>query len=201
MRLFAKIEIFSSSVFQHTIIRPRIMFRSSRSDHQSMEEVPSAPDLQTATAPHTTTPKSWRFYLILISLSFIAFAASLDGSIIAIALPRITNDLSAKKDYIWIANSFLVAQTVIQPLCAQLCNIFGRRMPMLISICIFALGSGIAGGANASAMLIAGRTVQGLGSGGISKLELFHFFLSIHIPTRQFNCVFMCPISLRVYRL
>lgn len=107
-------------------------------------------------------------------MSFIAFSASLDGSIIAIALPRITNDLGASNDYIWIANSFLVAQTVIQPLCAQLCNIFGRRTPMLISICVFALGSGLAGGASSSAMLIGGRTVQGLGSGGISKLHLLN---------------------------
>lgn len=116
------------------------------------------------------TSKTWRFYLILISLSFISFVAALDGSIIAIALPKITNDLSAANNYVWIANAFLVAQTVVQPPIAQLCNIFGRRMPMLISIAIFALGSGVAGGANDSAMLIAGRTVQGLGSGGIMML-------------------------------
>jgi len=114
-----------------------------------------------------STSKSWRFYLILLSLNFIS---SLDGSIIATALPRITSELSAADSYVWIANSFLIAQTVIQPLCAQLSNIFGRRNPMIISIAIFALGSGIAGGANASTMMIAGRTVQGLGAGAIFML-------------------------------
>jgi len=114
-----------------------------------------------------STSKSWRFYLILLSLNFICFISSLDGSIIATALPRITSELSAADSYVWIANSFLIAQTVIQPLCAQLSNIFGRRNPMIISIAIFALGSGIAGGANASTMMIAGRTVQGLGAGAI----------------------------------
>ena len=117
-----------------------------------------------------STSKTWRFYLILLSLIFICFISSLDGSIIATALPHITNELSAEDSYVWIANSFLIAQTVIQPLCAQLANIFGRRNPMIVSISIFALGSGLAGGAKDSTMLIAGRTIQGLGAGAIFML-------------------------------
>jgi EmrB/QacA subfamily drug resistance transporter len=117
-----------------------------------------------------TDKKPWRFYIILVALSFITFIASLDGSIIAIALPEISAELSAADQYVWIANSFLVAQTVVQPPCAQLCNIFGRRTPLLLALAIFALGSGIAGGAHNSAMLIAGRTIQGAGSGGLMML-------------------------------
>ncbi len=41
---------------------------------------------------------------------------------------------------------------------------------MLASVAFFTLGSGIAGGAYNSAMLIAGRAIQGLGSGGINLL-------------------------------
>ena len=37
---------------------------------------------------------------------------------------------------------------------------------MVISVALFALGSGIASGANIAAMLIAGHLVQGLGAGG-----------------------------------
>ncbi|QSZ32992.1 hypothetical protein DSL72_002576 [Monilinia vaccinii-corymbosi] len=134
---------------------------------------PAASVQQVHTPPKETAPntsKSWRFYLILFSLSLLSFISALDGTVIASALPKITNDLSAADSYVWIANSFLVSQTVIQPLCAQLCNIFGRRTPMFVSIALFMLGSGIAGGATTSAMLIAGRTVQGLGSGGIMML-------------------------------
>jgi MFS family permease len=54
-----------------------------------------------------------------------------------------------------------------QPLFGQLCNVFGRRWVTLAIVAIFTLGSGICGGANTGAMLIAGRTVQGIGSGGI----------------------------------
>jgi len=109
----------------------------------------------------TSTKKSWRFHLIIIALALIAFAAALEGSIIAIALPEITHELSAADNYVWIASSYLVAQTVVQPLCAQLSNILGRRNLMIFSIAVFAFGSGIAGGATDAPFLIAGRTVQG----------------------------------------
>ncbi|KAF2708581.1 MFS general substrate transporter [Pleomassaria siparia CBS 279.74] len=118
-----------------------------------------------------TTKKTWQFWVIILSLCLIVITVALDGSIIAIALPQITNEIpDAADQYIWIASCFLLAQTVVQPPCAQLCNIFGRRSPMLISIALFALGSGIAGGANSASMLIAGRSIQGCGSGGIMLL-------------------------------
>lgn len=41
---------------------------------------------------------------------------------------------------------------------------------MIISVAIFTLGSGISGGANGTGMLIAGRAIQGLGSGGLNML-------------------------------
>ncbi|KAF2115748.1 MFS general substrate transporter-like protein [Lophiotrema nucula] len=132
-------------------------------------ETRAAPEEQTKSSPKSS-PKNWRFYLILISLSFICFLSSLDGSVIATALPQITHDLSGADNYVWIANSFLVAQTVVQPPCAQVCNIFGRRWPMIILIAVFALGSGVAGGAKDTTTMIAGRTIQGLGSGGIFML-------------------------------
>ncbi|TGO71239.1 hypothetical protein BELL_0603g00070 [Botrytis elliptica] len=127
---------------------------------------PSPPDsvLQTQEESMPNTPKSWQFYLILFSFSFISFVAALDGSIIATALPKITNDLSAADNYVWIANSFLIAQTVVQPLCAQICNIFGRCAPI-------------------STMLIAGRTVQGLGSGGI--MMLVELIICDIVPLRE----------------
>lgn len=150
-------------------------------DASSLQVKDEAPKGDEETSPLAT--KSWRFYLILVSLTFLSFVAFLDGSIIAIALPKITSELSAANNYVWIANSFLVAQTVVQPLCAQLCNIFGRRMPTIISISIFAIGSGIAGGANDSSMLIAGRTVQGLGSGGI--MVLIELIVCDIVPLRE----------------
>lgn len=115
----------------------------------------------------THTQHNLSFWLVFLSLCLLSFTSALDGSIITTALPKVTASIGGDAQYVWIANSFTIAQTAIQPLCAQLCDIFGRRVPLLISIALFVLGSGIAGGANGVTMLIAGRTVQGLGSGGI----------------------------------
>ncbi|TGO49560.1 hypothetical protein BOTNAR_0427g00060 [Botryotinia narcissicola] len=117
-----------------------------------------------------TKNRTWRFWLVYLCLCSISFLSALDGSIITTALPTITDSIGGRDQFVWIANCFVLASTVIQPSCAQLSNIFGRRIPMIISVALFALGSGIAGGSNGVAMMIAGRTVQGLGSGGIYLL-------------------------------
>jgi hypothetical protein len=136
----------------------------------------------TTTLPETAR-KSLSFWLVIVSLCLIGFTSSLDGSIIAIALPDISSSLNTGDKYIYVANCFVFAQTVIQPGIAQLCNIFGRRWPMIITVCIFALGSGIAGGANSTATMIAGRTVQGLGSGGI--MLMVELIVCDMVPLRE----------------
>jgi MFS family permease len=60
--------------------------------------------------------------------------------------------------------------TAFQPMYGQLANIFGRRYPLLISVAIFAIGSGLCGGANGLGMMIAGRTIQGIGGAGVNVL-------------------------------
>lgn len=50
----------------------------------------------------------------------------------------------------------------------QLCNLFGRKSVLIFVFAAYTLGSGIAGGANEEIMLIAGRTIQGIGSGGLN---------------------------------
>jgi MFS family permease len=49
-------------------------------------------------------------------------------------------------------------------------NVIGRRILMIVSVLLFMLGSGVSGGASSTAMLIGGRTVQGLGSGAIQMM-------------------------------
>lgn len=114
-----------------------------------------------------TTKHGLRFWFIIIGMCMCAFISSLDTLVITTALPRVTDSIGGQKYYVWIANSFLFASTVIQPLFGQISNIFGRRMPMLVALALFATGSGIGGGSTNVPMLIGGRTVQGLGAGGI----------------------------------
>lgn len=60
--------------------------------------------------------------------------------------------------------------TAVQPLYGQTANIFGRRLLINSAVILFMIGSAISGAATSMAMLITGRTVQGIGGGGCSML-------------------------------
>ncbi|KAG0156866.1 hypothetical protein PDIDSM_4048 [Penicillium digitatum] len=118
----------------------------------------------------SSTKKDWRFVAIFSALCMAAFLAALDTSIIATALPTIAAALHSETLYVWTITSYLLASTAVQPLFGQMADIFGRRNLTILSVALFALGSGIAGGANNTAMMIGGRTVQGVGGGGINVM-------------------------------
>ncbi|PQE04871.1 major Facilitator Superfamily protein [Rutstroemia sp. NJR-2017a BBW] len=138
------------------------------------EKAASAPnvtkELPTPLPPSASPAHTFRFWGIFVALCLLSFISALDVAIITTALPTITAEIGGAKEYTWIANSFVLASSVFQPLLGQLANLFGRRKPLIVSTMLFALGSGVGGGATNPSMLIAGRTIQGVGAGGIYVL-------------------------------
>ncbi|UKZ48063.1 hypothetical protein TrVGV298_002299 [Trichoderma virens] len=116
-------------------------------------------------------PKDARFWLIFVAISCVTFLVALDTSIISTALPTITAKLNSGELYVWIINSYLLAATTSAPLFGQAADIFGRRAATVASLLLFAAGSAISGAATSTGMLIAGRTIQGFGGGGIATLS------------------------------
>ncbi|GJN69991.1 multidrug resistance protein fnx1 protein [Purpureocillium lilacinum] len=121
-------------------------------------------------AAHVSEKKGLRFWLIVVSLAVTAILAALDGTIVTTSLPSISADLDGGSNYVWVSGAYFLAVTALQPLYGQLADFFGRRKLLVVSIAIFILGSGICGGASSMNMLIAGRTVQGVGSAGMNLL-------------------------------
>ncbi|KAI1134633.1 MFS general substrate transporter [Hypoxylon sp. FL0543] len=121
-------------------------------------------------SPAPSANRQTQFWIIIASLSLLAFVSALDAMIITTALPTITVDIGGSSQYVWIANSFVIASTVLQPLIGQLADIFGRKFPVIVSVALFVIGSGIAGGAYNVGMFIAGRSIQGIGAGGMYVL-------------------------------
>lgn len=68
--------------------------------------------------------------------------------------------------YGWQTPIFLT-MAAVQPLYRQASDIFGKRVPLIISIAMFILGSGLCGGANNTAMLIHIKAFGGVGGGGL----------------------------------
>ncbi|KAI1375653.1 major facilitator superfamily MFS_1 [Hypoxylon crocopeplum] len=113
---------------------------------------------------------SWRLWVIIIVIMVLSLTSGLDSTIITTSLPTIARDIGGARQYAWVAQSYLLATTVPLPFYGQIANIFGRRNPLFVAIALFALGSGIGGGASNVAMLIVGRAVQEFGAGGIAVL-------------------------------
>ncbi|KAJ5447411.1 hypothetical protein N7445_002232 [Penicillium cf. griseofulvum] len=127
--------------------------------------------------------KTWRFWAVFPALCVTTFLSALDTSILSTALPTIALDIDAGELYMWITNSYILSSTIVLPLFGQTANIFGRRWMLITSVAIFALGSGIAGGAKNTGLLIAGRTIQGIGGGGINTLV--DIIICDLVPLRQ----------------
>ena len=133
---------------------------NSHSNSNSNKNIPEVP----------STSKGWRFWLIFLAVCVATLVIAVDISIVSTALPTIADDLGSKELFVWVANAYILATTVVQPIFGQMANIFGRRSLTIIAVLIFMLGSGLAGGATSTGMLVAARAVQGIGGGGIITL-------------------------------
>lgn len=132
------------------------------------------PDLDGSAGPATTTQRSLAFWMIILGLGITLLLSAFENTVITTAAPAILAEIDLGGNWIWVTNAFFLCSAAIQPLTGQLANVFGRRWLTLCIVAIFMLGSGICGGATTGRMLIAGRAVQGIGSGGI--LQSFGMF-------------------------
>ncbi|KAI1095102.1 major facilitator superfamily domain-containing protein [Rostrohypoxylon terebratum] len=127
--------------------------------------------------------RDFRFWAIIIGLGVTTLLGAFENTVVTTSAPIIVSELGLGANYIWITNAFFVCSAAFQPLFGQLCNVFGRRWTTLVVVAIFTLSCGICGGATSGAMLIAGRAVQGLGSGGI--IMAADIIISDLVPLRQ----------------
>ncbi|CZR61670.1 uncharacterized protein PAC_11567 [Phialocephala subalpina] len=106
------------------------------------------------------------------SLCAVNFVCALDTTSLIVALPVISIDLhgTAIEAY-WPGTSFLLSSTVFQPTFTSLSHIFGRRHLLLAALTLFTLGSILCAVAYDFTLLLFGRSLQGVGSGGILTLS------------------------------
>ncbi|KAF3064658.1 putative transporter C3H1.06c [Daldinia childiae] len=111
------------------------------------------------------------FILAFISICIITLAAALDATSLSIALPIITEDLKGTAiEAFWTGTSFLLTSAVFQPVIAGLSHIFGRKNLLIISCFLFVVGAIICAVARNFTVMLVGRSIQGIGGGGILAL-------------------------------
>lgn len=113
----------------------------------------------TVSAP--TKPNKW---LVLATLAFGTFMATLDSSIVNIALPTIRRELNAGDSVEWVILSYLLTTTSTLLIMGKLSDWLGRRRMYITGFAIFVLGSLLCGLSWNIGSLITFRVVQGLGA-------------------------------------
>ncbi|KAI0833792.1 iron permease [Trametes gibbosa] len=109
--------------------------------------------------------RGFAFWMVFVSNLMVDMLSALDLTAISTALPTIVGDLDGA-NFIWAGSAYTIASTAVLPLIGNLVSAFGRKPVLVFFIVSFAVGSAISGAAQNINMLIAGRTVQGLGGGG-----------------------------------
>jgi len=98
--------------------------------------------------------------------------ASVNQTLAATTLPKIVDELGGLQHYSWVFSAYILAATLTIPLYGKLSDLYGRRPLFLTAILLFSAGSVIAGLAPTFDVLVAGRTVQGFGAGGLVPLGI-----------------------------
>lgn len=124
-----------------------------------------------------------RFYLAFTALASLSLVVALDGTSISVALPVMAKQLNGSAmDAFWAGTSFLLTSTVFQPIYAAFSHIFGRKEITMVAVFFFLAGTCISGAAQNMPMMLVGRSIQGIGGGGI--IALTNVILTDLVPLR-----------------
>lgn len=110
---------------------------------------------------------------VLAVLSVAYFMSQLDSTVIAVAIPRIAEDLHTGLDQVvWALSAYIFVLAVALITAGRLGDLYGRRRIFAAGILLFTVCSAAGGLAQNPAELIAARAVQGLGAALITPQTL-----------------------------
>ncbi|KAF2663020.1 MFS general substrate transporter [Lophiostoma macrostomum CBS 122681] len=167
----------------------------SRLDNNSLEKEEAASPPEAAPLSESTTSVNstdsaatfnpgWRFLAAFASLSVITLMAALDATSISVALPIMAKALGGSAlEAFWSGTSFLLTSTVFQPVLGSFSHIFGRKPLIYISLALFTVGAIVAAVANNFTVILVGRSIQGIGGGGI--ISLTEIVVTDLVPLRE----------------
>jgi MFS family permease len=104
--------------------------------------------------------RAWGALLVLCSALFLD---ALDVSMVGVALPSISSDLSMSTDTLqWVVSAYVLGYGGFLLLGGRAADLFGRRRMFLISLGVFVAASALGGFASDGSLLIATRFVKGV---------------------------------------
>ena len=111
-------------------------------------------------------------WLVAVSIAFGSLMATIDSSIVNVAMPNIRGELGASiQEITWISTAYMVAMVLVMPLTGFLGGFFGQKRVYLISMVMFVAGSALCGTARSLPALVLWRIIQGLGGGALQPTQ------------------------------
>lgn len=121
--------------------------------------------------PAQLTPEQRR--LVLAASALGAFAATVKATGVNVVLPTLVEVFDAPFASVqWVVLSYLLASIALLPIIGRLGDLLGKRRVFLAGFAVFALGSVLCALAPTMQLLIAVRSVQGVGAAVLTSLGL-----------------------------
>jgi DHA2 family multidrug resistance protein len=111
-------------------------------------------------------------WTVAVSIALGSVMATIDTSIVNVAMPQIRGELGASlQEITWVTTGYMIAMVLIMPLTGFLGSFFGQKRVYIASLVLFTLGSLLCGTARSLEMLVLWRIVQGIGGGALQPTQ------------------------------
>ncbi|KAK1970982.1 major facilitator superfamily transporter [Colletotrichum sublineola] len=124
---------------------------------------------QPTEAAEPVYPAGIRLTFVVVALVLSIFLVALDMTIVATAIPKITDEFRGLDQVAWYGSAFFMCVAAFQSTWGKAFKYFPLKTSFLISILIFEIGSLICAVAPNSVALIVGRAIAGVGAAGIAS--------------------------------
>src|SRR5215470_12867384 len=140
----------------------------TRSLHCSSTERAGSSAMEAVARP----PREVGKWTVAVSIAFGSLMATIDSSIVNVALPSIRGELGASlQEITWISTAYMIAMVLVMPLTGFLGSFFGQKRVYLASLILFVIGSALCGTACSLPALVLYRVLQGLGGGALQPTQ------------------------------
>ncbi|TKA74358.1 hypothetical protein B0A55_05520 [Friedmanniomyces simplex] len=122
--------------------------------------------------------------IVMVAILLAVFLIALDRTIIATAIPKITDEFHSLNDIGWYGSAFMLTTCCFQLLLGRVYTFYSPKYIFMVMILVFELGSAVCGAAPNSIAVIIGRAIQGVGSAGITAGAIILMVNTIPLAVR-----------------
>ncbi|KAF7341341.1 DHA14-like major facilitator [Mycena venus] len=151
---------------RRTAHTPAGSFNLSKSEKAEYPD-PTPSQKQVPSPVEDHLPHGAQLALLILALGLSVFLVALDNTIIATAIPKITDEFASLDDVGWYGSAYLLTTAATQLLFGKFYTFLSIKWVYVSAIVLFELGSVLCGAAPTSTVLVLGRAIAGVGNAGI----------------------------------